>query len=137
MRRLAEGGRIDRSRPLAFRWNGAPLIGFAGDTLASALLGAGVDVIGTSVSLARPRGVMSAGLEEATGFAQVLSGGASEPLVRMTGIALYDGLVAEGRITKGRLDAGEDRARFDKRFAHCDLLVVGAGPAGLATALEA
>ena len=137
MRRLPTGGRIDRSRTLRFTWNGATLTGHPGDTLASALMAAGVDVIGTSVSLGRPRGVMSAGLEEATGFAQVHSGAATEPLVRMTGIPVYEGLVAEGLITKGRLSHALDDARFDKRYAHCDVLVVGGGPAGLQAALDA
>lgn len=139
MRRLPAGGDIDRSRPLRFRYDGRALTGFTGDTLASALLGAGVDVIGTSVSLGRPRGIISAGLEESSGFAQVARAGATEPLVRMSTLPLYAGLEAEGgsRIVKGYLRDGPDDGRFDKRFAHCDLLVVGAGPAGLAAALLA
>ena len=28
---------IDRAAPLSFTWNGAPLVGFAGDTIASAI----------------------------------------------------------------------------------------------------
>ncbi len=139
MRRLTSGGSIDRARPLTFLWNGERHSGFAGDTLASALLGAGVDVIGTSVALGRARGIMSAGVEESTGFAQIESGGASEPLVRLSSLPLYDGLSAGGgvRIAKGVLHSAQDAARFDKRFAHCDLLIVGAGPAGLAAALVA
>ena len=39
--RLDEGGRIDRQRPLRFRFNGQGYQGFAGDSLASALLAAG------------------------------------------------------------------------------------------------
>jgi len=137
MKRLAAGGLgIDRTRPLAFTWNGSPLSGFAGDTLASALLGAGVRVLGTSVSEGRPRGIMSAGLEEATGFAQVASPPVEEPLVRTTALPLYDGLSAHGRITRGALVPTRDPARFAWRYAHCDLLVVGGGPAGLAAALE-
>ena len=137
MKRLPTGGAIDRGHPLAFRYDARAMTGFAGDTLASALLGAGVDVIGASVSFGRPRGIMSAGMEEATGFAQVTSGGASEPLVRMTALPLYEGLAAESRIAKGYLSDARDDARFDKRFAHCDVLVIGAGPAGLAAALVA
>ena len=139
MRRLTTGGRIDRTRPLTFSFDGRPRRGFQGDTLASALLGAGVDVIGTSVTLGRPRGIMSAGMEEPTGFAQVTSGGVTEPLVRMTGLALYQGLTAQGqgRIARGYLSDVPDEGRFDKRYAHCDVLVVGAGPAGLAAALVA
>jgi sarcosine oxidase subunit alpha len=101
------------------------------------LLGNGVDVIGTSVSLRRPRGVSSAGLEEATAFAELTHGAVSEPLVRMTTLPLFRGLSAVGRITKGSLTDSHDDARFDRRFAHCDLLVVGAGPAGLAAAAQA
>ena len=73
MRRLASGGRIRRDRPLRFTWDGRELLGFEGDTLASALLAAGVDVVGMSASLGRPRGITSAGLSEASGFAQILS----------------------------------------------------------------
>jgi sarcosine oxidase subunit alpha len=36
--RLPTGGRIDRSKPLAFRFDGRKYQGYAGDTLASALL---------------------------------------------------------------------------------------------------
>ncbi len=139
MRRLVQGGAIDRTRPLRFWFDGVAYAGFAGDTLASALLGAGVDVLGTSVSFGRPRGIMAAGLEESTGFVEVVSGSVSEPLVRASSLPLVDGLVAEGgsRITRGYLRSGPDRARFDKRFAHADVLVIGAGPAGLAAAATA
>src|SRR4029079_6708575 len=64
------------------------------------------------------------------------TGASTEPLVRMTTLPLFRGLTAEGRITKGRLGDARDDARFDKRFAHCDLLIVGGGPAGLASCLE-
>jgi sarcosine oxidase subunit alpha len=37
----------------------------------------------------------------------------------------------------GRAPAALDPARYDKRHAHCDVLVVGGGPAGLAAALAA
>ncbi len=137
MRRLAAGGRIRRDRPLHFQWDGRELEGFEGDTLASALLASGVDVVGTSASFGRPRGITSAGFEEASAFAQILSGGASEPLVRTTTVALYEGLAAESRSAKGFLSSDTDGGRFDKRYAHCGLLVVGAGPAGIAAALVA
>ena len=38
--RLFSGGRIDRDRPLAFRFDDREYTGFHGDTLASALLAA-------------------------------------------------------------------------------------------------
>ncbi|MDX1402273.1 MAG: FAD-dependent oxidoreductase, partial [Kiloniellales bacterium] len=37
----------------------------------------------------------------------------------------------------GKSPTGADPARYDKTYAHCDVLVVGGGPAGLAAALAA
>ena len=36
--RTPHGGRIDRDKPVSFTFDGKPLSGFAGDTLASALI---------------------------------------------------------------------------------------------------
>jgi hypothetical protein len=46
--RLAEGGRIDRARRLAFTFNQRSYEGHPGDTLASALLANGVSLLGRS-----------------------------------------------------------------------------------------
>jgi sarcosine oxidase, subunit alpha len=46
--RTAAGGRIDRTRPLMFYFDGRLHQGFAGDTLASALLANGVHLVGRS-----------------------------------------------------------------------------------------
>ena len=46
--RLPGGGRIDRSQPLTFTFNGQTYQGYAGDTLAAALLANRVDVVGRS-----------------------------------------------------------------------------------------
>src|SRR5260370_17908329 len=70
MSRLPVGGRIDRSRPLRFTFNGHAYRGFAGDTLASALLANDVRVVAKSVTFARPRGVFSAGIEEPNALVQ-------------------------------------------------------------------
>ena len=37
----------------------------------------------------------------------------------------------------GRLSGAEDPDTYDKGFLHCDILVIGAGPAGLSAALQA
>lgn len=93
--RLADGGRIDRKRPLSFRFNGKTLQGFAGDTLASALLANGVDIVNRSFKYGRPRGIVAAGAEEPNAVVQLGSTEASQvPNVRATQQALYDGLVA-------------------------------------------
>ena len=55
------GAWIDRSRSVGFSFNGRPLRGFRGDTLASALLANGVRLVGRSFKLHRPRGIFSCG----------------------------------------------------------------------------
>ena len=65
------GSAIDRSQPISFRFDGREMLGFAGDTLASALLANGVAIVGRSFKLHRPRGIMSAGAEEPNAFVQV------------------------------------------------------------------
>ncbi len=62
--RTASGGRIDRTRPLRFRFDGRAYEGLAGDTLASALLANGVHLVGRSFKYHRPRGILAAGSEE-------------------------------------------------------------------------
>ena len=39
-RRLENGGRIDREQHIRFTWDGRPMRGYPGDSLASALLAA-------------------------------------------------------------------------------------------------
>ena len=61
--RLPRGGaRIDRTRPLRFTFDGAAVSGFAGDTLASALLASGRTLVARSFKYHRPRGVLFGGL---------------------------------------------------------------------------
>ncbi|MEO8292905.1 MAG: (2Fe-2S)-binding protein, partial [Actinomycetota bacterium] len=109
MRRLQVGGSaIDRNRPLRFRFDGVEHTGFAGDTLASALLANGVGVVCPSPILGRPRGVMSAGVEEASAFVEVTAPFA-DPVVAATAVELVEGLEAAGRPGVGRLP-GPDAA---------------------------
>jgi sarcosine oxidase subunit alpha len=69
--RLPTGGRIDRSKPLSFRFDGRKLEGYAGDTLASALLANGVSIVGRSFKLRRPRGIVGSGAEEPNAIMQI------------------------------------------------------------------
>ena len=182
--RLGSGGRIDRSRPLRFRFNGRDYGGYEGDTLASALLANGVRLVNRSFKLHRPRGIIGCGAEEPNAILQLGSGAGTLPNQRATQVSLYDGL--EARSTRGwpslRFDASSvndlfgrvfsagfyyktfmfpqrwwdyyeafirrsaglgvapdrpDPDRYEHRNAHCDVLVVGAGPAGLMAALAA
>ncbi|AWN15121.1 sarcosine oxidase subunit alpha family protein [Salinisphaera sp. LB1] len=92
--RLASGGRIDRDRPLSFTFNGKRYTGYAGDTLASALIANGVSVVGRSFKLHRPRGIVGAGAEEPNAIMQVGSGATVRPDQRATQVELYEGLKA-------------------------------------------
>jgi sarcosine oxidase subunit alpha len=182
-RRLAAGGgAIDRSKPLHFSFDGRAYDGFAGDTLASALLANGVSVVGRSFKYHRPRGLLAAGVEEPNALMQVVGGARTEVNLRATEVELYDGLTARavncwphaafdvgavngalGRFIPagfyyktlmwpnwhvfepfirraaglGRPSPEADPDAYESRYAHCDVLVVGAGPAGLAAALAA
>src|SRR5699024_10996645 len=92
--RLPAGGRIDRNRPIDFSWNGQPLKGFDGDTLASALLANGVDVVARSFKYRRPRGIIGSGAEETNAILQIGRGARTLPDQRATQVELYYGLEA-------------------------------------------
>ena len=181
--RLEKGGLIDRSTPLNFTFDGADHAGFAGDTLASALIASGRHLMGRSFKYHRPRGVVTAGAAEPNALVELRSGGRKEANTRATMIELYDGLVAQsqnrwpsldfdmGAVTSlassifvagfyyktfmwpksfwekiyeplirraaglGTASREADPDRYEKAYAHCELLVIGTGPAGLMAAL--
>lgn len=156
----------------------------AGDTLAAALLRNGVGIVGRSFKYHRPRGIMTAGVEEPNALVTVGEGGRAEPNTRATDVFVYEGLVAKSQnrwpnlhfdigavlglaapifsagfyyktffgsakrwmfyehfIRKaaglGAAPSQMDPDRFSQRAAFCDVLIVGAGPAGLQAALDA
>jgi sarcosine oxidase, subunit alpha len=119
---------------MRFTFDGAEYEGRPGDTLAAALVRAGVDVVAHSIYRGRPRGIYAAGADEPNALVQVELAGGSEPMLRATEVELFDGLIASGLDGRGRLDAGPDPARYDHRHVYCDVLVVGGGAAGLAAA---
>jgi sarcosine oxidase, subunit alpha len=184
--RTPSGGLVDRARRIAFTFDGRSYEGFAGDTLASALLANGVHLTGRSFKYHRPRGILAAGSEEPNALVTVSRDAARvTPNLRATQVELYEGLVAEsqnrwpslrhdfGRINDtlssffpagfyyktfmwpraawkslyepvirraaglGRAPVHADPDRYAQRYAHCDVLIVGAGPAGIAAALTA
>ena len=64
-----------RNRPLSFSFNGKrKLQGYQGDTIASALLANGVSTVNRSFKYHRPRGIMSAGVEETNALLTVSDG---------------------------------------------------------------
>lgn len=185
--RSATGGvGIDRNRPVRFSFDGKAYDGFAGDTLASALLANGVRLVGRSFKYHRPRGVLSSGSDEPNALVTVGSGRRMEPNARATTLEIYDGLEArsqnawpslnfdlaainsyiapfipagfyyktfiggpknawtrlyEPSIRRmaglGKAPDAADADVYDKRHAHCDVLIVGSGASGLSAALAA
>jgi len=95
--RLPEGGRVDRSKPLSFHYDGKKFEGVEGDTLASALLANGVHLTGRSFKYHRPRGILSAGCEEPNAVVQLEEGAYTEPNTRAPMVELYDGLSAKSQ----------------------------------------
>ncbi len=183
--RLDGGGRIDRSRRLAFRFDGETYGGHPGDTLASALTANGVRLLGRSFKYHRPRGLLTDGPAEPNALVELRGGARREPNTRATTVELYEGLEARSqnawpsrgfdigavngllspllpagfyyktfmwpaafweRVYEplirraaglGRATHAADPDTYEKGTLHCDLLVVGAGPAGLIAALAA
>jgi len=155
------GGRIDRTRRLDVTFDGKPLTGFAGNTLASALLATGTSVLARSSKYHRLRGIMAAGSEEPNVLVSVRCGGRQEHGVPATLVELAGGLEARslnaarqsglGSWTwnlswlRGALGSGTAqpspgwRMRTNSQPIHAftDVLVVGGGPAGLSAALAA
>ena len=183
--RLRQGGLIDRTQALPFRFDGRALEGHPGDTLASALLANGVRLLGRSFKYHRPRGIVAAGADEPNALVELGTGARLEPNTLATQVELYDGLVASSqnrwpslrfdvmalnsllapilpagfyyktfmwpaslwepvyeRLIRrsaglGRAARAPDPDAYEHGHLHCDVLVVGAGPAGLAAARAA
>ncbi|NNM62149.1 MAG: sarcosine oxidase subunit alpha family protein, partial [Steroidobacteraceae bacterium] len=85
---------IDRQQPLEFLFEGRRLSGFAGDTLASALLANGIRLFARSFKYHRPRGLLGAGVDEPNALVTLGDGGRTTPNVPATTTELYAGLVA-------------------------------------------
>lgn len=178
--RTEDGTAIDRTRPLRFTFDGRAVEGYAGDTVASALLAGRVSIVGRSFKYHRPRGLWGAGVEEPNALVDVAGG---MPNSRATQIFAEDGLVV--RSVNAEPSAEQDRRAFLDTFSrfipaafyyktfmfpdwhrfeprirqmaglgtldknaegpwlaeqinhHCDVLVIGAGPWGLAAARTA
>jgi sarcosine oxidase subunit alpha len=134
--RLPDGGRLDRNRELRFTVDGVPYHGFRGDTLASALVAAGAIRVGDSIHRRRPRGIFTADAGEPNALVEVAG---RDAMQAATTVELVDGLRARLLSGLGRLDPADPgpTGHYDKKYVHADVAVVGGGPAGIRTALEA
>lgn len=180
--RLPRGGLVDRGRPLSFTFDGKAVGAYEGDSVASALLAAGVRIVGRSFKLHRPRGIVGAGYEDpcppierrrprhmtnlqaattlvedgaeyrsvnawpsaafdvgavAQAFAPLLPAGFYYKTFMRPNWHLFEPFV-RAAAGLGKVPPGEAwQPAGESRFAHTDVLIAGAGPAGLAAALVA
>jgi sarcosine oxidase subunit alpha len=182
--RIATGLLTDAACPIGFRFDGRAFRGLAGDTLASALLANGQQLLGRSFKYHRPRGVLTAGPEEPCALVDVIGAAGREPNQLATTLALREGLeaVSQNRWPSLAFDvmgvndllsrflpagfyyktfmspgwawerlyeplirraaglgvlewrAGAHAEPAETLHEHTDVLVIGAGPAGLAAA---
>ncbi len=118
-KRLLQGGRINRDKVIRFSWDGNSMNGYEGDSLASALMANGETVLGRSFKYHRPRGIMSAGVEESGAMLTVGEGKRRDPNVKATMQELYPGLVASGQNAwpSVRYDVGAVNGLFSRFFS--------------------
>ncbi len=136
----APGHSIDRSSTLEFTVDGTRYSGHVGDTVASALLANGVIHCGSSMYLGRPRGIYSAGVEEPNALIKVAPRrpeDVAESMLQATTTELTPGMDVTYLNGFGQLDPAPDRAYYDRKYVHAEVLVIGGGPSGLAAARQA
>ncbi|MGB2201969.1 MAG: 2Fe-2S iron-sulfur cluster-binding protein, partial [Pseudooceanicola atlanticus] len=115
--RLTQGGaRIDRTKPVSFRFNGQQLKGYEGDTLASALLANDRMMVGRSFKYHRPRGVVASGTEEPNALLGIGQGGRFEPNQRATMQEVFEGLesTSQNHWPSLEFDVGEINASLSR-----------------------
>ncbi|MFW5417106.1 FAD-dependent oxidoreductase [Nocardiopsis sp. CNT-189] len=142
------GRRISGEPDTSVLFGGRELPAVRGEPLSAALLAAGVRTAAAGVRTGRPRGVVGIGTAEPGAQVRV-EAPEFRALAPATGVEVRDGLAAAPAAGLGRLPVarrprpglpvppGRTPPRGDARWAHCDVLVVGAGPAGLAAAAAA
>jgi sarcosine oxidase subunit alpha len=174
---------IDRTKSFTFSWNGTSVSAYEGDTIVSALLAGGHEVIARGLKYHRPRGVLSATFHDPNCTVQV----GDEPNVRAAHRLARSGMSVQaqnvfpslkfdvgtvnqagsrfltagfyyktfmwpgplwptyekvlsrfapgGRVAPNGTAAPHDS--YDHKYVHPDVLVAGAGPAGISAALAA
>ncbi|MBN1281265.1 MAG: FAD-dependent oxidoreductase [Candidatus Thermoplasmatota archaeon] len=123
---------FQQRKKLAFSFNAQPLVGEQGDTIASALHAAGITTLTHSVRYDSPRGFFC-GIGKCSSCLMRVNG---IPNVRTCIAPLHEGIRVETQGTYAGLPDAEFQTH-SKTTIRVDVLVVGAGPAGLCAAVEA
>lgn len=179
-------GDVNSDEVISFTFDGKSFQGFAGDTVASAVLASGQHLMGRSFKYHRPRGPVGVGFEDPNALVTVYrEPGRMTPNLRATTLEIYEGMDvrSQNRWPNLSFDIGAfnnifsmffpagfynktfmwpksfwdkvyepfirnlaglgpaptepDPDVYGSVYGHCDTLIVGAGPAGLAAALAA
>ncbi|RIK15792.1 MAG: ferredoxin, partial [Acidobacteria bacterium] len=119
--RTVAGGTVDRSRTLRLTVDGRPVDAHPGDTVASALLADGTRRVGDSIYRRRPRGVLTAGVDEPNAYVRVHGpeGRTNESMLPATQVEARDGLEVTLEDGIGVLDPTPDTALYDAVNVHC------------------
>lgn len=128
------------SEPFSITVDGVEIEAYDGDTVASALIASGRIHTAESMYRHRPRGILAAGIEEPNGLITVRSRDAhniDETMLPVTTVPATPGLETLFVSGQGALDPRPDPALYDHKHRHVDVLIVGAGPAGIAAARSA
>ena len=88
---------LDPDTRVAFHFDGKAYSGYAGDSLASALIANGVRLVGRSFKYHRPRGFLAAGIEEPNGLVCLGEGARQTPNIKATLQPLFSGLSAQSQ----------------------------------------
>ncbi|MBO6947457.1 MAG: (2Fe-2S)-binding protein [Rhodospirillales bacterium] len=114
-RRLQTGGLVDRTKELRFTFNGKTMTGYAGDTVASALIANGVDIVARSFKYHRPRGFFGAGCEDPSAMLAVRDQYGFDAAIRAAEVYLTEGM--DVRTSRGFPSAAFDLGVLIQPFA--------------------
>lgn len=131
---------VDHNDTVEVTLDGQPATALRGDMVASALLATGTRSAANSMYWNRPRGVFAAGVEEPNSLVHLSprhAGDIEESMMTSTTVPVTNGIKATQLSGLGKLDPAADQAYYDHVHVHTDVLVVGAGPAGLTAAANA
>jgi len=121
---------FEKKREIHFLYNGKRINAFEGETIASALHASGVKILSHSVKYNRPRGFFC-GIGKCSSCLMRVNG---VPNVRTCITPVEEGMVVESDMKN--LPSTEFPGAKKKNM-EADILVVGAGPAGISAAIEA
>jgi len=123
---------FDRGKKVTFLFNGKKIDAHENETVASALIAAGINVLSRSIKYNRPRGFFC-GIGKCSSCLMTVDG---VPNVKTCVTPVKNGMVVESQDGKGNLPENKE-LKSKKETLHADVAVVGAGPAGLSAALVA